>query len=432
MIYSYEIKKINNEEILFLHMAFDMEFAKENEQKQKLVTTISEYLKSNKINFKGTRIAIVASGIVIGSLLLKNPVKKYEDVKLDNYVVAVVNDEFKNNSVTKEYLNIINDIQESKEKIHNTKSEPNKNYKKTEDKVSFNTNNNTLKEVVIEEPKIEVKEAVNAEINKDNNTYVTIKRKSGLITNIELEEYLVGVVGAEMPASFNIEALKAQAIIARTYAVSTLNKGKLLTDDSRTQNYKDNNELQKMWGNNFNTYYNKIKSAVTETEGIYLTYNGKIINAVYHSTSNGKTEDAMYVWGNSTPYLVSVESPYDTSSNSFNYEKFIAYPELSEKLKMEINKNTEFIILSRTSGGRIEKIQINDKVYSGIEIRSLLSLRSADFDITKEENGISFKTRGYGHGVGLSQYGANGMASVGYNYEQILKHYYTGIKLTKI
>ena len=270
------------------------------------------------------------------------------------------------------------------------------------------------------------------EIKEDNKNYITIKRSNGLITNLEIEEYVIGVVGAEMPASFDEEALKAQAVIARTYAVSSLNKGKILTDNSSTQNYKDNEELKKMWGNNYNKYYQKVKNAVDDTKGIYLTYNGQIIDAVYHSTSNGQTENAKYVWGTSKPYLVSVDSTYDTSNKSFNYEKFIAYADLSKKLNMEINFDTNFNIISKTAGNRIDKIQINDKTYTGVELRNLLGLRSADFEITKEENGINFKTKGYGHGVGLSQYGANGMAKAGYNYQEILTHYYTGVKLTKI
>ena len=106
--------------------------------------------------------------------------------------------------------------------------------------------------------------------------------------------------------------------------------------------------------------------------------------------------------------------------------------DLTKTLKIEINKDTNINIISKTSGDRVDKISFNDKIYTGIEIRTILKLRSADFDITKEENGISFKTRGYGHGVGLSQYGANGMAKAGSNYEQILKHYYKGVKLTKL
>ena len=187
-----------------------------------------------------------------------------------------------------------------------------------------------------------------------------------------------------------------------------------------------------MWGANYNKYYQKIKNAVNNTKGLYLTYDGKIIDAVYHSTSNGQTENAEYVWGTSKPYLVSVDSPYDTTNKSFNYEKFITYNDLSKKLNMDINENSVINIISKTQGNRIEKIEINNKTYSGVQIRNLLNLRSADFELSLEDDGIIFKTKGYGHGVGMSQYGANGMAKAGYNYEQILKHYYKGVKLTKI
>jgi len=440
MINNYKVKKVNNEEILYIYINLDNEFAKENlkDKKQKLDKIIKEYLKQNKINFKGTKVAIIAGGMLIGTIALKAPnTKKTTVANIDNYVVSLIDENILDNEIElmKEVEEDNNKEQKviSKEVVKEEKTESEKNSSMSKNN---NTNNHPKSKsstvssqttkTETNNTKEEVKEV------KDNKVYVTIKRSSGLITNIELEEYLIGVVGAEMPASFDEEALKAQAIIARTYAINTLNKGKILTDNSSTQNYKDNSELKKMWSSSYNTYYQKVKNAVSKTEGIYLTYNGQIIDAVYHSTSNGQTEDAKYVWGNSKPYLVSVESPYDTNNKSFSYDKFMAYEELSKILKTEINQDTEINILSYTTGKRVEKIEIADKIYTGVEIRTLLTLRSADFEITKEDNGINFKTKGYGHGVGLSQYGANGMAKAGYNYEQILKHYYKGVKLTKI
>lgn len=296
--------------------------------------------------------------------------------------------------------------------------------------------NNNLNEISQVESKINNQEDIETnnsqEKIEDNNIYVTIHRSNGQIINLELEEYIIGVVGAEMPASFNIEALKSQAILARTYALKSIDKGKTLTDNSSTQNYKNNDELKKFWGKDFDKYYSKIKNAVNSTKGLYLSYNGSKIDAIYHSTSNGQTEDAVNVWGNSFPYLVSVESKYDTTNKSFEMEKFISYPDLSIKLNMEINNFTNINILGRTSGNRIDSIEINGHVYSGVKIRSLLGLRSSDFDITKSDTGITFKTRGYGHGVGMSQYGANGMANAGYTYNQILKHYYNGVTINHV
>ena len=429
IIYSYSIKKVYNEEILYLDISFEQEFAKLNSKnkKVKLNDIVSNFIKNNNIKFKGTTVALMAGSMMMGYIILNNETKA-NTINPLNYTTNIVE------SYTPKTANlIINKYNEEikEEKTTETKEAINKNIsKKINSTTSKNSVTTTKKEPIVEvkeEPIIEKREE-----KEESKNYITMKRSNGLITNIEIEEYVIGVVGAEMPASFNEEALKAQAVIARTYAVSTLKKGKILTDNSSTQNYKDNSELKKMWGSNYDKYYQKIKNAVNDTKGIYLTYNDKIIDAVYHSTSNGQTENAEYVWGAYKPYLVSVESEYDSSNKSFNYEKFIAYADLSKKINMDININTNFNIISKTAGDRVDKIQINDKKYTGVELRNLLGLRSADFKITKEENGISFKTKGYGHGVGLSQYGANGMAKAGYNYREILTHYYTGVKLTKI
>ena len=420
MINGYEIRKVYNEEILYLDISFDTEFAKLNakNKKIKLDEIVSDFIQKNNIKFKGITVALLAGGMVMGYVILNDNLK-YAVNNLDKYTTTIVqktNDELLRKNVS-DNINLESEIKDKKEETLNVQNVTNNTIKDDKNtNIKTNTNNT----------KVEVK------TKKDNNNYITIKRSSGLITNIEVEEYVIGVVGAEMPASFNEEALKAQAIIARTYAISLLNKGKILTDTSTTQNYKDNNELKKMWGANYNKYYQKIKNAVNNTKGLYLTYDGKIIDAVYHSTSNGQTENAEYVWGTSKPYLVSVDSPYDTTNKSFNYEKFITYNDLSKKLNMDINKNSVINIISKTQGNRIEKIEINNKTYSGVQIRNLLNLRSADFELSLEDDGIIFKTKGYGHGVGMSQYGANGMAKAGYNYEQILKHYYKGVKLTKI
>ena len=246
---------------------------------------------------------------------------------------------------------------------------------------------------------------------------------------MELEEYIIGVVGAEIPASFHEEALKAQAIIARSYALHAVRNNKVLTDNSKTQNYNDTTQLKKKWGSQYEYYYNKIKNAVENTKGVYLSYNNKVIEAFYHSTSNGYTEASKNVWGSDYPYLVSVESPYDNTNKSFIKETFLTYEQLSSKLNDNINSETEFKITSYTEGKRVENIKINNKNYTGVSLRTLLGLRSADFEIEKTSEGITFITKGYGHGVGLSQYGANGMAKNGYTYKQILKHYYQGISI---
>ena len=234
-----------------------------------------------------------------------------------------------------------------------------------------------------------------------------------------------------MPASFNKEALKAQSVLARTYTLKCLKNGKTITDNSSTQNYKSINELKNMWGISFDTYYNKIVNAVNSTKGEYLSYNGDYIEAVYHSTSNGKTENSINVWGNSFPYLISVESIYDNTNKNFIVSKFFTYEEISNKLERIITSDSIFNIISRNESGRVNNIEIDGINYNGVDFRTLLGLRSTDFDIEKVNDGVFITTKGYGHGVGMSQYGANGMANNGYSYKDILFHYYRGVNISK-
>lgn len=434
LINGYRIKKVNGEDILYLYMDFSSEFARiDKRNNTEIKKKIKNYIKNNKINFKGSMVALVVGGVLIGTITLNKP--KYNNSTINsNKIVAIIDDSnivqdnseiektkdiieevVQENVIKEENNNVVNENKNKNNVLYNvasTVNEKNDNYKleQSSANTSYEQEENTV----------------------DNNIYVELYRKNGSVERIELENYIIGVVGAEMPASFNLEALKAQSIVARTYAVNTINKNKRLTDNNSTQNYKTNDELKSMWGNSYNTYYEKIKSAVNSTKGMYLTYNGEIIDAVYHSTSNGYTEDSVYVWGNSKPYLKSVSSDYDNTNKSFLYTMFLSYEDISNKLKNLININTEFNILERNNSGRIVSIEVNGVIYSGVNIRSLLGLRSTDFDIEKTDTGINFITRGYGHGVGMSQYGANGMAKHGSNYRDILLHYYTGVSINSL
>lgn len=397
---------------------------------------IKKFIKENKIDFAGKTVAIIASGIVVGTLMLNNPTtnsissENYTITMSENLATAITNPkiELTNNEQTtnKEVIEQAEKQETNQEKINQNQSTESINQTNNTQTISTTQTTNSPQVTQTssqEQTTQQVQEA---------KTYVNIHRTNGQVIQLELEKYIIGVVGAEMPASFSDQALMSQAIIARTYALKAINRGVTLTDNSSTQNYKSNTELQAMWGLDYNYYYNKIKNAVEVTKGMYLTYNGTLIEAVYHSTSNGITEDSRYVWGNYFPYLVSVESVYDSSNPSFQKEQFISYQDLTTKLEIEINSNTNFNILSKTTGNRVENIEINGSVYTGVQIRNLLGLRSTDFEITKTDTGITFVTKGYGHGVGLSQYGANGMAKAGYNYEQILKHYYTGVTINQM
>jgi stage II sporulation protein D len=231
---------------------------------------------------------------------------------------------------------------------------------------------------------------------------VTIHRTNGTIEQISLNDYIIGVVSAEMPASFQTEALKAQSVVARTYTLKLISQNRSLTDTESTQSYKDINQLKAYWGNSFDTYYNKIKNVVSSTKGEYLTYNGQYIDAVYHSTSNGKTEDATAVWGNNIPYLKSVDSHWDLNAPSYSKDMTEGLSIVDNLLGISVNDQSHIEILSRTPGNRIDQIKIDDTVYTGKHLREVLGLRSTDFDIKIENGNITFTTRGYGHGVGMS------------------------------
>ncbi len=251
--------------------------------------------------------------------------------------------------------------------------------------------------------------------------------------NLELEEYIIGVVAGEMPASFEIEALKAQAIAARSYAmnkINTSNETYDLVTDVTNQVYITTDEMKNKWQSEYDYYYEKIKNAVLETQGLVMKYNDEIISAYYFAMSNGSTEDVSLVFGESKDYLQSVDSSWDENVKNFTVETNITKEEFCKKLDISCD---DIIIkdIKRSETNRVNEITINNKKFKGTEVRSLLNLRSTDFDIEINES-IKITTKGYGHGVGMSQYGANEMAKNGSTYEEILKHYYNNIEISKI
>ena len=245
---------------------------------------------------------------------------------------------------------------------------------------------------------------------------------------IELEKYVIGVVAAEMPASFEIEALKAQAIAARTYLINTMSINKLVDTTTSNQVYIDEIAMKEKWKNDYQKYYNKIKTSVSSTKGKIITYKEKPIKAFYHSRSNGYTESSLNVFNEQYDYLNIVESKWEEQNTeiiTINKQDFCH--------KLDITCNTILIDnIVKDQSNRVESIVINEKKYTGIEIRKLLSLKSTDFEIKINGDIISITTKGYGHGVGMSQYGANEMAKSGYNYEEILKYYYQNTEISNI
>lgn len=271
--------------------------------------------------------------------------------------------------------------------------------------------------------------------NYTSNQKVRVFREStGNIETVPLEKYVYLVVASEMPASFEEEALKAQAVASRTYVMYQINKNKDkdydVYDSVNSQVYNTEDKLKEKWQDRYIDYSNKIKKVVLDTLGKYIVYNDEIIEAFFFSTSVGYTENSETVFNEKLPYLRSVESSWDKDSPAFSDERVYSKEEFCTLLNIDCNSiNIE--ILSKTVTGRIDKLKINNKEFRGVDIRSILGLRSSYFEIINDNN-ITIKTKGYGHGVGMSQYGANGMAKLGYSYEDIIKHYYTNVRIKKL
>lgn len=254
------------------------------------------------------------------------------------------------------------------------------------------------------------------------------------IKTIELEEYIIGVVACEMPASFELEALKAQAVASRTYVLERMqyNKEYDIKDSISNQCYHDKEKLKEKWKNNYEKYYLKIKQAVFQTKSEYLTYEDKIIKTFFFSTSNGKTENVEDVFSQKLEYLRSVESPWDKKVKPYEKSVEMTKKEFLTKLNIKGQTLESIKIMSKTDSGRIKYIKINNTTIKGTKFRTLLGIRSTDASIEINEDSVLIITRGYGHGVGMSQYGANEMAKQNKSYKEILFHYYTGVELKKI
>lgn len=268
------------------------------------------------------------------------------------------------------------------------------------------------------------------------NNIIRVKDEQGNITEIPFEEYIKGVVAGEMPATFEEEALKAQAVASRSYAMYQMEGSKDkdydVLDTTTNQVYLTDEELKNNWKEEYPEKINKIKKAVAETKGEYLTYDGKVINAMFFSTSTGQTENSEDVFVTALPYLRSVASTWDEKSPVYTDTATISLQDFYNKLSLPYNETLTVEITSQTATGRIKTLKINGTEFNGRDFASKLSLRSNCFTISQNEQNITITTKGFGHGVGMSQYGANGMAKEGYNYKKILEHYYSNTKIEKI
>lgn len=272
----------------------------------------------------------------------------------------------------------------------------------------------------------------------NNSLLVRVKReKKNIIEYIYLEDYITGVLAGELPFSFSDEAFKAQAVAARSYVLKkmeyNIDKEYDVLDSTSDQVYLDNDYLKSIWQDDYIEKINRLKKIVIETNGEYLTYNGTIIDAFFFSTSVGYTENSEDVFVNKVPYLRSVKSTWDENiSPVFKSIKKLNIYEFYLKLGLSYNEKLDIDIVETTSTGRIKFLKINNVLFSGVDIRNLLELKSNYFTIVQNDDEITIYNKGYGHGVGLSQYGAEAMSRMGFNYEEILKYYYQGVILEKI
>lgn len=272
--------------------------------------------------------------------------------------------------------------------------------------------------------------------NFSSNSIVRVYReKTGIIDRVPIEEYVVGVLSGEMPASFEVEALKAQAVASRTYVMYQISKNKNkdydVVDTVTNQVYLDTSSLKEKWGDDYLTNINKIKQVVLDTSGEYLEYDGKVVEAVFFSTSTGMTENSEEIFSTEVPYLRSVVSTWDEISPVYTDSKKFSKDEFYKLLGLDYQEKLSVDIKENTSTGRVLEIDINGKAFTGKEVCSKLSLRSTFFEIVEYDDAIVVNTKGYGHGVGMSQYGAQGMALEGYTYDEILKYYYSGVEIKK-
>ena len=263
------------------------------------------------------------------------------------------------------------------------------------------------------------------------------------LVEMDLEEYIVGVVSAEMPAYYDFEALKAQAVASRTYTLYSMAHGgchthpeaDVCTNSSCCQAFSTHERMQNAWKDDYANNYNRIAQAVMETAGEVLVYDGKLCDALYHACSGGQTEDSENVYANALPYLRGVDSPYEdpmrTEDVPFGEDAAVElitakYPESG----VTVENLREAVTIAETyPSGRVKTLRLGKTTITGKQARNLFGLRSTMFTITRSEDGIVFHTKGYGHGVGMSQNGANGMAKHGSDYREILFHYYTGVSI---
>ena len=310
-----------------------------------------------------------------------------------------------------------------------------------------------IEEVVstTDENEITTKEEKIIEQQYEYQKYKTIKlvhASTAQVEEINIDEYLYGVVSSEMPASFELEALKAQAVVARTYTIY-----QILHNSSKHENadicdnfnccqawISKDERLAKWAPEEAESNWNKIVDAVDSTKGKIVTYNSEPINAFFHANSGGVTESSLNIWGGiDYPYLKSVETSGEEGYTQYASEVVLSHQELLNKIQTQYEECTiDFSqqdciqILEYTTSGRVKTIKFGNKEIAGTEARTVLGLKSTNFTFSIDEENVTFTVTGYGHGVGMSQTGADALAKAGSNYEAIIKHFYTDVEIIEV
>jgi stage II sporulation protein D len=287
-------------------------------------------------------------------------------------------------------------------------------------------------------------------IGNSQDVFKVLNVANNEVMEVSARDYVVGAVCAEMPITFNVESLKAQAVVSYTYAVRLRELQKLSPNDdlhgadfsndtNKYQGYYTEEQLKGLYGSNYDEYYAKVSSAVDEVLGQVLVYSDELIVPVFHSISCGKTENAKDVWGYDVPYLVSVDSLQDVQSAQFEETKTFTPTELKARIiasypnvTFDDDIQTWVSIQATTDVGTVTSILVGDTTLTGQQFRDVLSLRSSAFEISYNGDTFSITTKGYGHDVGMSQYGANYLAENGKTYDEILKTYYSGVEIVDV
>lgn len=322
--------------------------------------------------------------------------------------------------------------------------------KKTEEVISGeNSNANQQNEQKDSNEVVQANDEVSTQ-QYDYKKYKTIKllhTSTGEVEELNIDEYLYGVVASEMPASFEIEALKAQAVVARTYTIyQIINNANKHENVDICDNYaccqawiSKDERFAKWEPSEAESNWQKILDAVNSTSGKIITYEGKPINAFFHSNSGGITESSLNIWGGiDYPYLKSVETVGESGYTQYSSEVKLTKEELQNKMKekyedfsIDYSQENCISILEYTTSNRVKTIKIGNKEIAGTEARTIFALKSTNFTFTINEENIIFSVIGYGHGVGMSQTGADALAKAGSNYEEIIKHFYTGVEIVE-